>query len=1219
MEGGHSSINQSHPKEAANILSSLSFFYDLPIFFKGYRNSLETTDLYKVLTDCRSTQLGDELEQQWQLEIDKKQKPSICRALWICFGKTFLVLGLIQLVFKTATTVWLPEATSKLVSYFSPDQEDLTRRDAFYYASVVIGLTTLNLFFYYNCMLALTELGIRVRTSVCSLLYRKSLKLTLDSLSEVTVGKIITIMTKDVDVFFNFIYYGNDVWIPLVQTAVVCYLIYSKIGVAAFAGIGFFLIVLPLQIFIGKMSYPLRLRSSKKTDERLELIQEVLSSIKIIKMYTWETFFERKINTARKEELHQLVRLFFTKVWIVIIGSIGSKLAFFVFFLTYVYLGDSESRITAEIVYYLMSCCTDLEYSLSTLIPIGLSYASEAYATTKRIQNVLTAKELLPKQTITETQNPKIVFSGVDIKIQKKVILTDVSFVLKKGLHVISGHTGSGKTTLLKFILQEYQMDAEVKISGNISYASQEPWLFPSTIRNNILFGEKYSEERYQEVLRICNLDYDLNLLPEGDNMIVGDHGINLSKGQQTRINLARAMYKDSDIYLLDDCLASLDVYVSGYIFDECIRKFLKDKLCVFVTNNNNFVSKADTVIVVNEGSVKISKNVEEETVQSSVVTETRPEQERVPEVDKQIYHENKKSGKVSLTDYRKYVSSGGGYFAFGLVMALFVVAQGASSYGDKLLSNWVTLEQNLSRYQDNNDTKSGTYQAITSENTGNLYLIIFVAASSILLTLIKYLSFFTFTKTASVNLHKIMVQAVLNSTMSFFDSNFLGNILNRFSKDCLTVDENLPYILIECLSLLFMAAGGIILMTTVNIVFLIESACLLIFAYTLKKFCQPTGRNLQRLNVATRSPMIGHLNSTLEGLTTIRASNVQERLIQEFDNHQNLFTSANYMLNNCQIALGFGLEFFCTVFITLVIIQFLITTSDPSVGDVGLALTQCFVITDIISSGIKNISDCENLMTSVERIVEYSELKEEDKKGPTVKNWPTDGKIQFGDVSLTYDNKTTLHNINFTIEPNEKLGIVGRTGAGKSSIISTLLRMYQIEGKISIDDINIQEVSLQLLRSHISIVPQDPFLFSGTVRDNLDPLKQYEDENIWKVLEQLHLRDLIGDLNIKIDKSSSFSAGQKQLFCLARAALRKSKIVILDEISANVDKEAEDLIQQAVKDYFGANTVITIAHKLESILTCDKVLVLDKGCIKEFGSPVQLLENKNSFLCSVT
>ena len=453
------------------------------------------------------------------------------------------------------------------------------------------------------------------------------------------------------------------------------------------------------------MSYPLHLTSSKKTDERLELLQEVLSSIKIIKMYTWEMFFERKINTARKynlvilssqfyssfyrEEMHQLVKLFITKVWILIIGSVGSKLAFFVFFLTYVYLGDSESKITAEIVYYIMSCCTDLEFSLSVLIPIGLSYASEAYATTKRIQDVLTAKELLPKQTITETQNPEIVFSGVDIKIQKRVILADVSFVLKKGLHVISGHTGSGKTTLLKFILQEYQMDAEVKISGNISYASQEPWLFPSTIRNNILFGEKYSEERYQEVLRICNLDYDLNLLPERDNTIVGDHGINLSKGQQTRINLARAIYKDSDIYLLDDCLASLDVYVSGYIFDECIRKFLKDKICVFVTNSNKFVSKADSVIMVNKGLVKISKMVEEATVESSVVMETSPEQrECAPKVDKQIYHENKKSGKVSLNDYHKYFSSGG-YFAFGLVMALFLSAQGTTSYGDKLLSNW--------------------------------------------------------------------------------------------------------------------------------------------------------------------------------------------------------------------------------------------------------------------------------------------------------------------------------------------------------------------------------------------------------------------------------------------------------------------------------------------------------------------------------------------------
>ncbi|XP_015836093.1 probable multidrug resistance-associated protein lethal(2)03659 isoform X1 [Tribolium castaneum] len=1219
MDRDNTLKRETNPRETANIFSFLSFFYSLQLFKKGYSKSLEMEDIYEVVPDCRSKQLGDRLEKQWTIEENKTRKPSVCRALWGCFGKTFICLGLIQFVSTVVKTIWSPRALSKLISYFNPGQTDLTKQDAYYYACMVISLSVLDLIVKNNYKLAASQLAVRIKAAVSTLLYRKSLKLGNEALSEITAGKIITITSKDLDIVETVITEGNDIWIALLQTALICYLIYCQIGIASLSGIVFFFVVLPIQVLLGKLAYTFKLKSSKKSDERLEFLKEVLSAIKIIKMYTWEQFFETKINDTRKEELKEIYKLYYAKIGIIVIGNVSTKVAFFIFLMTYIWLGND---ISAEVVYYILSCFKDLEASLNITMPFGISYLAEMFATTKRIESVLKSKELGPVHKDIDCIEPKLILSNTTVKIRDKVVLNNVSLTLSSGLHVVLGPVGSGKTTFLKTILRETEFSGELRIFGKISFASQEPWLFPSTIKNNILFGEEFFPGRYNKILQICNLNHDLNLLPEGDNTLIGDRGLNLSKGQQARINLARALYREGDIYLLDDCLAALDAHVSDSIFQECICKFLKNKICIFVTNNSDYTQNADNIIVLEGGSVKIEKKIklEEKLLELEALNKTTESEENqvvVKSDQNQIYHEVKKSGKVPLRDYHQYIIYGGGLTIFCVLMGLFVATQSMASFSEKILSKWVTLQQNLTSGKELNKTNI----AEPKSNEKNNFLAIYAIAVifSILLSLVRSFSFFFFTRKASFNIHKAMVCNIVNSTMQFFDSHLIGNVLNRFSKDFATVDELLPFVVIECMIIILEVVGSIALLTTVHYVFLLEASFVLFLACVVKQFCQPTGRNLERLHILARSPIIGHMSTSLEGLTTIRASNAQDVVKKEFERHQDLFSSAYLMVITTFKALNFFMELVCVVFFGVVLLQFLATDLDASVGDVGLVITQSLATVTTFTLAMINIADCENLMISVERVLEYTKLQEEPKDGKIIDNWPKRGLVAFNNVSLKYaSNKQMLKNVNFEIAPKEKLGLVGRTGAGKSSIISALFRLYETEGSVTIDNTDIREVSLNLLRSRITVIPQDPYLFIGTIRENLDPLGQHSDDKIWKILKDLQLDSLIDNLNSQIDKGSNFSAGQKQLLCLARAVLRKSNILVLDEATANVDPETDTLIEESVKRHFADSTVIVVAHRLLSVMNCNKVVVMSDGRVSEFDEPEKLLKDGNSFFRSV-
>ncbi|XP_063913975.1 probable multidrug resistance-associated protein lethal(2)03659 isoform X2 [Zophobas morio] len=1083
-------------------------------------------------------------------------------------------------------------------------------------------------------MFWILELGIRIKTSVCSLIYRKSLKLTTSKLSEIGIGRIVTIVSKDVLSIEYAIIFLNDMWIGLILFVLTSALMYSRVGIAALAGSLFLLFIIPLQVLLGKLTSTLRLKGSKMTDRRLQVTQETISAIKIIKMYTWEIFFGKKISEARKAEMKKTRQIYWTKATALVTGGLVINLTLYIIVMTYIQLGNT---FTAEVSFFILGCLQALRSTVTISIPIGIAQTAELIASVRRIYKVLAAKE--QPETARDDKAPKasIQLQQVSVEINNTQILHDIDLNINSGLNFLTGRLGGGKSSLLKTILEDYPIcDGKLHVKGTMSYAAEEPWLFPSSIRQNILFGQEFNEERYRKVLKVCALDFDIDTFEKGDHTIVDDRGQNLSKGQQARIGLARAVYCDSDIYLLDDCLSSLDTQVQKFVFTECVKNFLRDKIVVMISHNENQLKEADNIILMENGTVKSvlkpsdipdeelenfvreKDKVDEDDIIDNIVVDEEDDQEDAKLIkskpNQNIYHENKKEGSVAYKVYQKYSAFGGGYLVLVPLFIVFVAAQFMTSYSQQLVSSWVNIQQNISEYK-SNTTNTTQYDKLVKKNSKALTVYSVAVIASTLLLLFRAYAYFTFAGKASVGLHKSMILSVVKATMKFFDLHYIGNILNRFSKDLATIDEILPLNFYECLSFVCRVTGMLILILIVQWTFILPAIVVFVILFFLRRWYLPTGRSLKRLDSATRSPMIGHINASLEGLTTIRAYGTQQILKKEFDRHQDLYTSTFYMMQSTSRAFAYFLDMLCNFFIIAIVLRFVVVRKDTLAGNVGLAITQALGLTGLLQWGIRQWAELENQMTSVERVVEYINVEQENRSGQSIDNWPQKCKITYKDVNLTYGKSKdyVLKNINFTINSREKVGIVGRTGAGKSSLISVLFRLYQYDGTISIDDVDIRTLSLEFLRSNISIIPQDPILFSGTIRDNIDPTGRYKDHEIWKAISTTRLKDIVPSLDYRITEGgSNFSAGQRQLICLARAVISKSKIIVLDEATANVDPETDVMIYTTIQECFAECTVLMIAHRLHTVLYSDKVMVVDKGEIVEFDNPNVLLDNKN-------
>ncbi|KAJ8925148.1 hypothetical protein NQ315_001333 [Exocentrus adspersus] len=1202
------------PRRETNTFSLLLFGYTVGLFRKGLRRDLEEEDLYGIKESCGSKRCGDGAEAQW----DKTR--SIYKLLWRRHGREYTAICFATILWTEINSISQPYGQSKLISYFESSQSDISKTDAYYCAGIVTLLKVASVFFWRHIAIYEFYLGIKIRASLKSLLYRKALRLSSAAFSDTNLGNIVTILTKDINTIEENLWMMMEFVIAFIQTGTISYLLWNRMGNAAFVGIGLLFFSLPLQIYLCSLLTGIRLRVGKYSDARLLLTQETLSAMKIVKMYGWENFFYKKIAEARKKEVSIMMKGLYLKFAVAIIAFLNSKLTFLLLILCYIWLGNTTST---ETIFYVLTLYYDLKMIFGWTIPYNTSKAAEFRAALIRLNKLLNTEEV---KKLREQNNEKacLELDQVTVKVKSDVILKRVCFkVDSPGLVLVTGAVGSGKSVLLKTMLQEYPCEGVVNVRGTVSYASQEPWLFPASIKDNIMFGQEYNKERYEEVVRCCALEYDFSLLEQGDETLVVDRGANLSKGQQARVNLARAVYKDSDVYLLDDSLTALDVQVQDFIFEECIRKFLDGRIRVLVTQNVTHMKKVGKVVTLEEGCLVVHQKVvsdgrsavtveEEENTDASTGGDNRTD-------DNKVYQETKKQGKVELVVYKKYFRFGGGLLLFTAIMIGYILSQFLESYSDQLQTDWVDLQKEVLDLS--NTTNTTALETKTTEKDVTFVWYTALTIINAITALLKFYVLLRFCRTASINIHRIMSHRVINALMTFFDTHLIGNILNRFSYDLYNIDESLPFVFPDMTATLFVCAGSLILLVNVNWIFLFPSGLFIVGLVLVRMGYMPTGRSLKRLEAATRSPLVGLINSSLEGLTTIRASKAEPLLRNQFDVNQDLYSSAYFTLMCSTTAFEFFMDVLCALFSTLVVVRFLFFDHDISAGNVGLALTQVFMLTEYIQWGVRLWADVENHMTSVERVLEYTNDKNEEHTGKEPDHWPKQGSVVFRNVTLSYQNTTrpVLKDVSFEIQSGQRVGIVGRTGAGKSSIISTLFRLYDFQGSVLVDGVDTKQLPLSLLRKNISIIPQDPVLFTGTIRSNIDPDNLYPDEELWKVIEKVGIKSLIPELDLSVvEGGCGFSMGQKQLICLVRAAVRKCKIVVLDEATANMDAVTDEMLHQVVKDMFEGGTVLMIAHRLASILDCDKVIVMDKGEVAEIGTPRALLRDKRTAFYSM-
>ena len=1330
--------------------SVLTFSWFSGLVALGRTKTLELIDLYKLNPTDTTYQTGRKFLSNFKLPsfnsynfpgtedfpatMENFEKcPSLVKAMVSTYGKLFFSASIFKLgndILQFLNPIFL----NLMIDFISSNQKIWV---GYIYAILMfVGAVTVTvcLHQYFHRVF---RIGMNMRSSLITLIYQKALKLDAASQGQTSVGELVTYMSTDTQRLADTMPYFAQIWSSPLQIIICMILLYNQLGWSAFAGLATCIILIPANIWAQKLVRGATIANMTLKSKRVKKTTEMLNGMKVMKLYSWEESFQNAINTIRDAELRKLWFLAKCGTVFSVLWGCAPVFISFAAFTTYIYTGTEANPhvLTSSKTFVSVSLFNILRFPLNVLPGIIIAII-QANVSVKRIEKYLKSGELDPKcvtkirDKASDEKNRAVVLEDCDFTWANPEIpkingvtnpslegndkketkddfsLKNLNLEIKQGeLTAIIGLVGSGKTSLVQSLLGDlYRTKGQATVHGKISYTAQVSWIMNMTLKDNILFSNKFDEEKYNKVIKSCALVDDItNQLPAGDQTEIGEKGINLSGGQKQRVALARSVYQGGDTFIFDDPLSAVDAHVGNFIFNNVMSNetgLLKDKTRILVTNAMQYVSSCDKVIILDQGEIVhqgsyeelkndenalkmmtkfgVSDKIEGESSESNDETElirkqkskidneklekSKKEQAQKEKQGQLVEKEKAEEGNISWSVFQEYFKSVSYSRLFAIVVTnIFYVS---ASAGGRI---WLAVWSNVS---DEAEAKNPPEPLTPSENTKYVSIYGGLGLAQAAFVMFRTLALYWGCIRASRILHFNLLQNVIKLPMKFFDTTPLGRIINRFAKDIATVDDVLPRSFGFWLPGLFDVLSTIIICTYATPWFIAVIIPLLGIYFWLQRYFISTSRQLKRLESVSRSPIYNNFSETIGGVSTIRAFDKVSNFCRMNEGLVDTNMECYYPNISSNRWLAIRLEFIAN-FIVLaesVFATYARDTLNPAV--VGLAISYAMSITQTLNWWVRQTSEIEANIVVVERIKEYTDLENE---APTKSNspegnrmnpplqypgdqWPSKGAIEFKNYSTRYrdDLPEVVKNISFKINPGEKVGIVGRTGAGKSSLTLALFRIIEAsKGQILIDDVDISSMGLYELRKKLTIIPQDPFLFSGTLRYNLDPtchsqngphednkqvkklvkemeddnkleLKPLDDEKIWKALEQSgNLKEFISEKTDKLDflvteNGGNFSAGQSQLLCLARALLRDSRILILDEATAAVDPKTDGQIQDTIRSEFKNWTILTIAHRINTIMDYDRILVLDKGEISEYDSPEKLLENKDGIFYSL-
>ncbi|KAG0201383.1 hypothetical protein BGX28_005784 [Mortierella sp. GBA30] len=1328
--------------ETANVFSYFSFNWIQSLLIKGWNQTIVETDLDQLSKNDHIKRITDRLLQEWTREVEKTQakakatgqkpkRPNLYLVLCRCFGLYFSIsffTGITESACKIGEAILM----GYVIRFF--DLPGTATSTGMAYA---IGLFLVTLFhgtMHHHYFFPTMRTGMWVRQSLISLMYRKCL--TLSTSSSISTGAVVNLISNDVQPFENATPFMLYAIIGPLETIAVMYFLWREIEVACLSGLLVFALLMPIQTFFSRHFATIRSKTVNARDERIRTLSDVFQGIELVKLCAWEVPFQEKILMLRSIEIGYIWKANLMRASNMAIYFFFQPLTALFVFVTFWLQGKT---LTPDKVFVSLTLFNVMRLTMTSFFPKALETIAETRVSVRRITDFMLLPELKgienefktvghddepsAKATMEKTLDPTMLLEMRDASFSwnvaagekneilelsakekekeadqqdnndnltigspKKAILNNVTMTLRRDeLLAIVGPVGCGKSSFCMALLEEmplvsgsFALAKQEQGRVRMSYSAQSPWIFAGTIKSNILFGSRFDQERYKKVIKACELTRDLSLFPDGDETIIGEKGVTLSGGQRARVSLARAAYRDSDVYILDDPLSAVDPKVGRALFENCINGLLKGKARVLVTHQLQYIKDCENVIVLEQGQVTHTGRVDS-VMQEDVVVEkeikdgdsvksikTRAkfvdvlrefakkapdatedeefsvkadskdtvaqentlkrmtsradtvgaglEEEDTDDAEKNLTVEEVQEGDTPLKVYYDFFRLGSSPFRLFLVILSLAAAQAIMVAGDFFLSHW------SSRTAD--------------EQTQSYYPTVFgvFCLSTIIMTLFRSYIFFYCVSESSRSIFKAMLDALLKTGIDFFHANPHGRVLNRFSKDMANCDELLPYTFFDATQIVFMLFGSVVVVCIVNAWIVISIPFLFAGFIGLRSIYIKTSRQVKRIDSQTRSPIYSQLSETLDGLTSVRAFDAGERFMGRFVEAQEANGRAFFSYLICARWLGFRLDALSALFLGVTAVACVAVRDSQQAAMVGLALNYVTQLSGELQWAVRQSVEAAILMVSVERMMEYSQVKPEESErrrfnpdGSSVipNGWPMEAKVTFSDMSLTYPrgDGPVLKNISLDFKAGEKIGIVGRTGAGKSSLIGALFRLVETDtgnpahrGGISIDGIDISQIGMHDLREKMAIIPQEPFLFRGSLRFNLDPTSKHQDADIWAALEAAELKRMVegleGGLDAVVDDNGkNFSIGERQLLSLARAVLRRSKIIVMDEATANVDLQSDRMIQKAIHSQFKGATVFTIAHRLNTVIgDYDRILVLDQGRVMECGEPWDLL-----------